>query len=238
MYENSKKTQDAQRRNIPGRLRLAIFQETFSKCPFCGLEKIGSLEVHHINGNHSDNTPENLIAVCASCHAQISKGLIEEKKVVETKAKLQNGIDPFPKKSVSDGDTVNMNITTNNGIIANHLTIHGKQKTGRITLPGSIGTDLKKYNYVEYLIKQLSDFREKGKSYGQVRKGKVHYGATRKILEKQLGGLPKDLPIEKFEEIVMHIQEKIDNTILGKRNRSQGIPNYHSYEDHGQPKRT
>jgi len=88
------------------------------------------------------------------------------------------------------------------------------------------------YNYVEYLIKRLTEFRDVGKSYGQQRGGRVHPGATRKILEKQLGGLPKDLPVDRFSEIVTHLTEKIDNTAQGRRNRSRNVANYHRFEDH------
>jgi hypothetical protein len=74
--------------------------------------------------------------------------------------------------------------------------------------------------------------RDAGKSYGQSRIGRVHPGATRKILEKQLGGLPKDLPTDRFVEVVAHLWEKINSTAQGKRNRANSISNYHPFEEH------
>ena len=129
--------------------------------------------------------------------------------------------------------TVNVTGSNNSGIIANQVTIRGGGGRPRaIILPGSIAADATKYNYVEYLIKRLTQFREAGRSYGQRRGGRVHPGATRKILEQDLGGLPKDLPVERFAEVVGYLQCKIDNTALGRTNRKQRISNYHTFENH------
>lgn len=44
------------------------------KCECCGITewngKPAPLELHHINGNHSDNRLENLQILCCNCHAQ------------------------------------------------------------------------------------------------------------------------------------------------------------------------
>jgi len=221
---------------VPGRLRTAVFQEAMAICPFCGLAKLGSLQVHHIDDS-ANNKMENLIAVCASCHDQITKGFISQDEVRMTKRNLQNGIHPFAKGSGPGGNTIKVSGTINSGVIANKVVFQGGAKAGPIILPGSIGAVPEKYNYVEYLVKRLTEWREKGRSYGQERSGRVHAGVTRKILENVLGGLPKDLPEERFDDVVSHIQAKIDNTTMGKHNRAHRIPNYHRFEEHGQPKR-
>lgn len=45
-----------------------------NKCECCGLtEWLGkpiSCELHHINGDHTDNRVENLIILCPNCHSQ------------------------------------------------------------------------------------------------------------------------------------------------------------------------
>jgi hypothetical protein len=40
------------------------------KCERCGFEPedLCQLEVHHLNGIHRDNRPENLQTLCANCH--------------------------------------------------------------------------------------------------------------------------------------------------------------------------
>lgn len=48
------------------------------------------LQVHHINGNRSDNREENLISLCSKCH------FLEEKEITRLK-KITKGI-IYPKK--------------------------------------------------------------------------------------------------------------------------------------------
>ena len=41
------------------------------RCKRCGYEKVpGIVEVHHINGDHNDNRPENMEPLCPNCHAE------------------------------------------------------------------------------------------------------------------------------------------------------------------------
>ena len=40
-----------------------------SVCDICG--KVGKMDVHHIDGNRNNNTAENLIVICRSCHMKI-----------------------------------------------------------------------------------------------------------------------------------------------------------------------
>lgn len=39
-------------------------------CVLCGFIPVHAcqLDVHHINGDHADNRPENLTTLCANCH--------------------------------------------------------------------------------------------------------------------------------------------------------------------------
>lgn len=221
---------------VRGKLRLEIFQEAFAICPFCGLEKIGSLQVHHVDGNSLNHERKNLIASCASCHDQITKGLKSEADVLTAKRMLEAGFHPFRKRAATGGNNVQVVETVNSGIIANKVTFT-KSKPGPIILPGSIGSVPQKYNYVEYLLKRLTTYRQAGASYGQVRKGKLHTGVTRKILENEFGGLPKDLPLEQYDGLVATLKLKIDKTALGTNNLSKGVRNFHPFEEHGLPKK-
>ncbi len=214
--------------------RTRLLQEVQGICPFCGLELIGSLQIHHIDHDSGNTVDANLIAICASCHDQLTKHLIPDSEVLWRKRALQNGVHPArrdtPAMSVSSTDN-------RGGVIAQQF--QGKvvfqtgTKAKAIILPGSIGESPKHYNYVEYLIKRLTEFRKAGASFGQRRTGKIHDGGTRKILANELGGLPKDQPVERFDEVVSITKAKIDNTALGRRNYARGIPNYHSFEMHG-----
>jgi uncharacterized protein YggL (DUF469 family) len=57
-----------------GRLRKRIILEQDGKCNHCGIDKWNNkpitLELEHIDGNHSNNNRENLEAICPNCHSQ------------------------------------------------------------------------------------------------------------------------------------------------------------------------
>lgn len=139
------------------------------------------------------------------------------------------------KVSQASRQTLTVSGSNNSGIIANQVNIRAARggSARPIILPGSIGADPPRYNYVEYLIKRLTKFREAGASYGQQRGGRIHSGVTRKILERQFGGLPKDLPVDRFADICSDLQRKIENTAMGRSNRKKGARSYHSFDEHG-----
>lgn len=61
------------------------------KCYSCNLHtwknKPIAIELHHIDGNHSNNNLENLMIVCPNCHAQIHQ---DKKKIKIKKSKNTN----------------------------------------------------------------------------------------------------------------------------------------------------
>lgn len=50
----------------------AVWKEVWSrdgyKCHFCNCSVKDAPEIHHINSNHSDNSKDNLAAICVLCH--------------------------------------------------------------------------------------------------------------------------------------------------------------------------
>ncbi len=44
------------------------------KCRYCDENKVGILDVHHIDGNHKNNNIENLVYLCANHHREITLG--------------------------------------------------------------------------------------------------------------------------------------------------------------------
>jgi hypothetical protein len=41
------------------------------RCGFCGHIGVpASLEIHHIDGNHENNNPDNLLVLCVNCHRE------------------------------------------------------------------------------------------------------------------------------------------------------------------------
>ena len=61
------------------RYRTICFNHHKKKCVICGEEKI--VAVHHMNENHNDNRPENLIPLCPTHHQYIHSRY--KKEVIE-----------------------------------------------------------------------------------------------------------------------------------------------------------
>ena len=63
--------------------RSTCFLEHEKKCVVCGEDKI--VEVHHYDGNHDNNKPENLIPLCPTHHQYChSRYVIEIKDIIDS----------------------------------------------------------------------------------------------------------------------------------------------------------
>ena len=64
-------------------LRVMLIEAGIKKaeCEICGLsEWMGMpvpLELHHKNGNHFDNSEDNVMILCPTCHAQITRHMAD-----------------------------------------------------------------------------------------------------------------------------------------------------------------
>lgn len=56
-------------------IRAGILERDRHSCAYCDFSAPKYQEVHHLNGDHADNRPENLITTCALCHATQHVGL-------------------------------------------------------------------------------------------------------------------------------------------------------------------
>lgn len=56
--------------NLPKNLRNFIIS-LYGKCECCGYSEV--LDLHHIDGNHKNNSPENHGVLCPNCHAKIHR---------------------------------------------------------------------------------------------------------------------------------------------------------------------
>ena len=52
---------------VPKAIRAAV---TKSSCETCGIKSL-SLHLHHSNGDRTNNSPENLVTLCAICHTRL-----------------------------------------------------------------------------------------------------------------------------------------------------------------------
>ena len=73
------------------------------KCSKCGYDKHkGSLQIHHKDGNHENNTPSNLEVLCANCHFEHHQT-----------NKRPNGLKRFNKVSINPDDLKDLNLEIN-----------------------------------------------------------------------------------------------------------------------------
>lgn len=124
--------------------------------------------------------------------------------------------------------------------------IHGNVHTGPTTINqisrgrrsnqpteypvGSIGRDLAKRNYVRYLVERYHRFRRADSSFGSV-PDKFNYAVIFKNIEREFKAPTYFIPETRFRDLVEYLQQRIDRTILGKRNHARGIRNYSSLEE-------
>jgi hypothetical protein len=192
---------------------------------------VAALQAHHIDLDPANNVLENLLVVCATCHSKISGGVISESDVRTKKREVEwtHTQRVIPKPAAA----VNVNITGSSfrGDIAQNLTKIVTPRTPRVIHPaGSLGADLRKKGYIDYLITRYFEFRRADKSYGDRRP--FSHSVIHTSIQKEFGHKTFFNPVEFFPRMAGFLQSKIDKTILGKNNTSRHSPNYHSFEEH------
>jgi hypothetical protein len=218
------------RLRIPRTVEKRVFQEAGSRCPFCSETEIASLEIHHIDTDPANNRFENLLLVCATCHSKITAGIISEADVQRTKLHFKTPLQSI-RRSPEPSVAVSISHSQFRGDIAHTINKIVAPRPLRIRHPeGSLGADLKKKGYIDYLITQYFTFRKADVSYGKGRA--FSYAELHTTIQRKFGHKTFFMPVELFPSLVKFLQHRIDQTILGKHNRSEGKTNYHSYAEH------
>ncbi|MBS1780454.1 MAG: HNH endonuclease [Bacteroidetes bacterium] len=218
------------RTKIPkeAKVRAELQKEINSSCPFCPNDDVGHFEIHHIDENPSNHEMTNLILLCRNCHSKITKGDILQADVFKKKIYLLTNpkSEPQPK-----GKTINLS-NINNAVVGdkNNITINNNKKTVKQKYPpGCIGYDTNKANYIGHLIKRYNEYKEY-----ELGKGNMKFYIFAGLLKKHFNVSPTrtiyNLPDEKFEELYLYIQSRIDGTKLAKIS-GKGHKNYSSFEE-------
>ena len=219
------------RPRLPSRLEKQIYQEANSRCGFCPEHEIASLQVHHLDGDPSNNTPGNLLLVCATCHTKITGGVISEADARTKKRELEWLYGQRTVRQPSAAVSVSVTNSTFRGDIAQNLTKIVTPRTPRTAHPqGSVGADLRKKGYIDYLLTRYFEFRRADKSYGTKRP--FSYAEIHRTIQSEFGHKTFFMPVEFFERLGKFLQARIDRTILGRNNSSRCVANYHSYDEH------
>ena len=108
----------------------------------------------------------------------------------------------------------------------------GSRSRTKIAHPqGSIGADLMKRNYVQYLVARYNRFREADARFGRT-KTRFSYAFIFKRIEAEFKAPTYFIPVGRFVELVDYLQARIDQTILGKKNRAHGHRNYETFDEY------
>ena len=204
------------------RMRALLQKEIESKCPFCDRRDVDTFEVHHLNEKPDDDTYNNELLVCPICHARITNGTISTNDVYRKKYELMLAV----KQREEHEPSGNINFANNKFdrdaavIIGNGNTVKVSRRVVKKTYPnGSIGSDNDKANYLSYLVTKYGEYAAWGHH------GEEAYYIMPNMLKKRfkIGSNRSyfNIPIDRFEEAVAFVQDKILNTQLGRIKKSQ-----------------
>lgn len=212
------------------KIRAELQKEINSICPFCNNTDVGHFQIHHIDENPSNNEKGNLLLLCCNCHSKITKGDISKEEVLRKKIDLLTK----PLVKTNSPKIINFNEFVGHAITGDNPKItfnEGKKVVKKEKYPeGCIGHDTTKANYVSHLIQRFNDYKENevGKEnmvygwFGAHLKKKYKIGTSRTIY---------NVPIEKFEELCLYIQTRIDGTMFAKRQGKQH-KNYSTFDEY------
>lgn len=215
------------RPTLPRRVEKAVFQQFGSQCAFCDETAVSALEIHHIEpyAEVKVHEIENLILVCANCHGRIEAGEIPKAAVYRRKLQAASS---GPSPVLSSGNSIRLENSDNSGIVANQLTIKtGGRKRVSISPPGgTIASHRDSRNYLKYLIDRYHEFKRA--ELGPAMRYPVFY----KAIKREFGAKWDHVPLERFDELVVFVQTRIDNTVLGRNQRAKGAQRYRSFEEY------
>ena len=94
-YNNTKFRSGANNPNWKGGQYASNYQKIayrsyIHECAICGNTEKCVLEVHHIDYNRENNDCDNLIILCANCHAKVHRNNMEITEEIKNKRKFQD----------------------------------------------------------------------------------------------------------------------------------------------------
>ena len=188
----------------------------------------------------------NLILLCSRHHTIIDNEISEhsvEKLIAIKKQHEQSGPVEISPHTTSVAQALlssyqNIAIQNNSGqvavnspgaIQANTLNLKTTKKKVSIAPPsGSVSSELDMCSYVEYLISKHQDYQKQHKE----KEGRYKYMAIYNAIKREYGCKWQLVPVARFEELVIFLQKKIDNTKVGRIRKSWDQKRYHGFEEH------
>lgn len=218
------------------RARALLQKEISSQCPFCISQEVDTFEVHHLNEIPDDDRLENEIMICPTCHTKIHAGTIPRNEVYIKKFKLMEAAKqgnqqiPSPHERPSNNIT-QINLGDKTIQVAGDLTVQmmqNRRAKAAVPVSGVIGTSPNERSYIEYLYHRLIDYKKAIPGYDSKRAGSI----VARYVSGAFGTTWTYVPIEKFDSLVSLLQQKIEETPIGRKHKKNGTKAYSSFEEH------
>jgi hypothetical protein len=195
---------------------------------------------------HSDG---NLILLCSRHHTLVDADSAKYTADVLIKMKIEHqesgtplipiGIDKIATQLLKNFE-VRVSIAGNSGIVSINSpnstiiqTVIVKQKRAKTKIsveppPGSIGSSQRMTSYIGHLIDRYQEYQKAHKDKAGNRKYAMIHIALKRTFKSDW----KLLPTERFAELSCYLQGRIDKTLMGRINKSKGIKNYSTLDEH------
>lgn len=215
----------------------------------CHIRAEKSLGPRHIEAYPSEllNATENLILLCGRHHKIIDtetttyttdtllqiKQQHEERGVIEISPQIAKAAAALLAKHESiviTNNSGNVAINSPRAILAKVVNI--KTTKPKLVVPaphGSIGASQPKSAYCKYLVARYNEFQKADFTD----KTSYKYMALSRAVIRDFGNRWQDVPESSFEDVTAFLQKRIDDTILGRRNKAKSDRNYHQFHEHG-----
>ncbi len=225
--------------SIPKKTEKRIYQEANSCCAICTEDNVEALEMHHMlpKANGGDDSEDNLLLVCSSCHSKIHGGTISVSEVYVAKHNLKEkkknrqqvenkGQKPEVPLPLNIAD---ISVDTNHGMVAQTINYKNNSKSAPKFNPpiGTIASDFEKRNYIKHLIDRYNEFKKSDKSVGNFK-----YAIIYNAIKKEFKAKWDMIPLGVFPELVIYLHKRIDNTRVGRVRKSRGQKSYSTFEEY------
>ncbi len=140
----------------------------------------------------------------------------------------------YPQLSPGNGRGDSYAVYANNNknsVIGNNITIKTPKKLNvkKGPIQDTIGSNTYLKNYVKRLIDRYHEFK---KVNTDAEGEKMIYPLIYDAIKREIGFKWDETPNERFEDLCMYLQNRIDNTILGKNRKARGMKNYSTYKEY------
>jgi hypothetical protein len=193
------------------------------------------------------NSFSNLILLCSRHHkiidTEIDNHSVKLLKQIKSNHETSGTIKITPsttsiaKKILENYDhsiTINNNtgqvvVNSPGAIQAKTVTLKATKKQVVIAPPdGSIASNRSKHAYVEYLIETYQAYQKQD----EAKQGSGKYIIIYNAIKREFKNKWQILSEESFDELVLFLQKRINNTKIGRIRNKRNQKMYHSYEEH------